>query len=175
MLGQRGVRLRRPVAIAIAFEQLVGFAPDLARDLLRIDTDIAGNCCDSHHSQSNFFVAYAPLALGRKKLGAARSPRGGRARDRMLLVPLPEACKVKKPVQDLIVESWPVLRIFGCMRTLAQVCEDHAATCSRAAEQTDDPVFRKMLLMLGLQWKLAAQEETSKSSDICRREGESPG
>ena len=32
------------------------------------------------------------------------------------------------------------------MRTLAQVCEDHAAACSRAAGQTDDPVFRKMLL-----------------------------
>jgi hypothetical protein len=52
------------------------------------------------------------------------------------------------------------------MRTLAQVYEDHAAACSRAAEQTDDPVFRRMLLMLGLQWKLAAQEETSKSTDI---------
>jgi len=61
------------------------------------------------------------------------------------------------------------------VQTLAQVCEDHAAACSRAAEQTDDPVFRKMLLMLGLQWKLAAQQETSKSSDICRREGEGSG
>jgi len=48
------------------------------------------------------------------------------------------------------------------MRTLTQqVYEDHAAACSRAAEQTDDPVFRRMLLMLWLQWKLAAQEETS--------------
>ena len=56
------------------------------------------------------------------------------------------------------------------MRTLAQDYEDHAAACSRAAEQTDDPVFRRMLLMLGLQWKLAAQEETSKSSDIYRRD-----
>jgi hypothetical protein len=45
------------------------------------------------------------------------------------------------------------------MRTLAQDYEDHAAACSRAAEQTDDPVFRRMLLVLGLQWKLAAQEE----------------
>jgi len=61
------------------------------------------------------------------------------------------------------------------VRTIAQVCEDHAAACSRAAEQTDDPVFRKMLLMLGLQWKLAAQEETSKSSEIYRREGEGSG
>jgi len=31
----------------------------------------------------------------------------------MLLIPLPEACKVKKPVQDLTMETWPVLRIFG--------------------------------------------------------------
>ena len=32
------------------------------------------------------------------------------------------------------------------MRTLTQqVYEDHAAACSRAAEQTDDPVFRRML------------------------------
>jgi hypothetical protein len=31
-----------------------------------------------------------------------------------------------------------------------------------AAERTDDPVFRKMLLMLALQWRLAAQEEASK-------------
>ena len=52
------------------------------------------------------------------------------------------------------------------MRTLAQDYEDHAAACSHAAEKTDDPVFRRMLLMLGLQWKLAAQEETSKSTDI---------
>jgi hypothetical protein len=56
------------------------------------------------------------------------------------------------------------------MRTLAQDYEDHAAACSHAAEKTDDPVFRRMLLMLGLQWKLAAQKETSKSSEICRRD-----
>jgi len=47
-------RLRRHVAIAIAFE--LRLAPDPARDLLRIDTRIAGNCCDSRHNQSNFFV-----------------------------------------------------------------------------------------------------------------------
>jgi hypothetical protein len=39
-----------------------------------------------------------------------------------------------------------------------------AEDCTRASEQTDDPVFRKMLLMLALQWKLAAQEEASKQS-----------
>jgi hypothetical protein len=52
---------------------------------------------------------------------------------------------------------------------LAKVYEDHAEDCTRAAERTDDPLFRKMLLMLALQWRLAAQEEASKqieSSDI---------
>jgi hypothetical protein len=48
--------------------------------------------------------------------------------------------------------------------TLAQLYEDHAADCTRAAEQTDDPVFRKMLLILALQWRLAAQEEASAQS-----------
>jgi len=53
--------------------------------------------------------------------------------------------------------------------TLAKVYEDHAEDCTRAAERTDDPLFRKMLRMLALQWRLAAQEEASKqieSSDI---------
>ena len=40
------------------------------------------------------------------------------------------------------------------MPTLTQVYEDHAADCARAAEQTDDPVFCKMLLTLALQWRL---------------------
>jgi hypothetical protein len=48
--------------------------------------------------------------------------------------------------------------------TLAQVYEDHAADCTRAAEQTDDPVFRKMLLNLALQWGLAAREEAAMQS-----------
>jgi hypothetical protein len=48
--------------------------------------------------------------------------------------------------------------------TLAQIYEDHAADCTRAAEQTDDSGFRKMLLMLALQWRLAAQEEAAKQS-----------
>ena len=47
------------------------------------------------------------------------------------------------------------------MPTLAQVYEDHAADCTRTAEQTDDPVFRNMLLTLALQWRLAAQEEAA--------------
>jgi len=47
--------------------------------------------------------------------------------------------------------------------TLAQVYEDHAADCTRA-EQTDDPVFRKMLLFLALQRRLAAREEAAMQS-----------
>jgi hypothetical protein len=50
------------------------------------------------------------------------------------------------------------------MPTLAQVYEDHAADCTRAAEQTDDPVFREMLLTLALQWRLAAREEAATQS-----------
>jgi hypothetical protein len=53
--------------------------------------------------------------------------------------------------------------------TLAKVYEDHAEDYTRTAERTDDPLFRKMLLMLALQWRLAAQEEASKqieSNDI---------
>ena len=48
------------------------------------------------------------------------------------------------------------------MQTLAEVYEDRAQDYTRAAERTDDPVFRNMLLMLALQWSLAAQEEASK-------------
>jgi len=48
--------------------------------------------------------------------------------------------------------------------TLAQIYEDRAAACARAAEQCDDPVFRGMLISLGLQWRLAAREEVAKQS-----------
>jgi hypothetical protein len=37
-------------------------------------------------------------------------------------------------------------------------------TCTRTAEQTDDPVFRNMLLTLALQWRLAAREEAATQS-----------
>ena len=50
------------------------------------------------------------------------------------------------------------------MPTLAQIYEDHAAACTRAAEQCDDPVFRGMLISLALQWRLAAREEVAKQS-----------
>jgi len=50
------------------------------------------------------------------------------------------------------------------VQTLAKVYEDRAAECSRAAQQTDDPVFRRLLLMLASQWKLVAQQE-AKSKD----------
>jgi hypothetical protein len=47
--------------------------------------------------------------------------------------------------------------------TLAQDYERRADNYTRAAEQIDDdPVFRKMLLTLALQWRLAAQEEAAK-------------
>jgi hypothetical protein len=45
---------------------------------------------------------------------------------------------------------------------LKELYEHHAEDCTRAAERTDDSVFRKMLLMVALQWRLAAQEEASK-------------
>ena len=50
------------------------------------------------------------------------------------------------------------------MLTLAQVYENRAADCTRAAEQTDDTVFRNILLALALQWKLAAQQEAATQS-----------
>ena len=58
----------------------------------------------------------------------------------------------------------PLLRRGRTVQTLAKVYEDRAAECSRTAQQTDDPVFRRLLLMLASQWKLAAQEE-AKSED----------
>jgi hypothetical protein len=49
-------------------------------------------------------------------------------------------------------------------QTLAKVYEERAEGCTRAAEGTDDPVFRGLLLMLAAQWKLAAHAE-AKSKD----------
>jgi len=40
---------------------------------------------------------------------------------------------------------------------------------TRAATQTDDTVFRKMLLMLALQWRLAAQEDQSTGNEVAAR------
>jgi hypothetical protein len=56
------------------------------------------------------------------------------------------------------------LRTSRPVPTLTQVYEGNAADCTRAAEQTDDPVFRNMLLTLALQWRLAAQEEALPQS-----------
>ena len=58
----------------------------------------------------------------------------------------------------------PLLRRGRTVQTLAKAYEDRAAECSCAAQQTDDPVFRRLLLILASQWKLAAQEE-AKSKD----------
>jgi hypothetical protein len=51
------------------------------------------------------------------------------------------------------------------LNSLAKVYEARAEDYTRAAEQTDDPVFRRMLLTLALQFTLAAQEEGAKSKD----------
>jgi hypothetical protein len=47
--------------------------------------------------------------------------------------------------------------------SLAKVYEARVEDYTRAAEQTDDQVFRRMLLTLALQFTLAAQEERAKS------------
>ena len=57
-----------------------------------------------------------------------------------------------------------LLRRGRTVQTLAKAYEDRAAECSSSAQQTDDPVFSRLLLMLALQWKLAAQQE-AKSKD----------
>ena len=54
------------------------------------------------------------------------------------------------------------------MPTSRQVCEHHAEDYTRAAANTDDAVFRNMLLTLALQWRLAAQED-----QIDRKQGRS--
>jgi hypothetical protein len=51
------------------------------------------------------------------------------------------------------------------VQTLAKVYEDRAENYTRAAERTDDPVFRRLLLMLALQWKQLAAQEEAKSKD----------
>jgi hypothetical protein len=54
------------------------------------------------------------------------------------------------------------LRTSRAVSTLVQAYERQAEDCTRAGEQTDDPVFRELLLGLALQWKLAAREEAAK-------------
>jgi hypothetical protein len=49
------------------------------------------------------------------------------------------------------------------VNSLAKVYEARVEDYTRAAEQTDDQVFRRMLLTLALQFTLAAQEEGAKS------------
>ena len=44
------------------------------------------------------------------------------------------------------------------MGSQTKLYESHAEDCTRAAEQTDEVPFRKMLLLLALQWKLAAEK-----------------
>ena len=49
------------------------------------------------------------------------------------------------------------------------MCEHQAEDYTRAAAKTDDAVFRKMLLMLALQWRLAAQEDQSTGNEVAAR------
>ena len=51
------------------------------------------------------------------------------------------------------------------VQTLAEVYEDRAEDYTRAAERTNDPVFRNMLLMLALQWRLAAQQASKQPTE----------
>ena len=44
------------------------------------------------------------------------------------------------------------------MTTLAQLYDLHAEECTRAAEQTDNPKRREMLIKLAMQWRQEAQE-----------------
>jgi hypothetical protein len=64
-----------------------------------------------------------------------------------------EECRASRPETSRVV---PV-------PTLAKVYEDRAEDYTRAAEGTDDPVFRKMLLMLALQWRLAEPRSSPRS------------
>jgi hypothetical protein len=49
------------------------------------------------------------------------------------------------------------------MASQMKLYESHAEDCIRAAEQTDDVAFRKMLLLLALQWKLAARSKQEQA------------
>jgi hypothetical protein len=55
------------------------------------------------------------------------------------------------------------------VNSLAKVYEARVEDYTRAAEQTDDQVFRRMLLTLALQFTLAAQEEGAKSKQMEHR------
>jgi hypothetical protein len=49
--------------------------------------------------------------------------------------------------------------------TLAQIYENPAADCTRAAEQTNDPVFRNMLLTLAFSVGTGCAGKTSDAID----------
>ena len=55
------------------------------------------------------------------------------------------------------------------VNSLAKVYEARVEDYIRAAEQTDDQVFRRMLLTLALQFTVAAQEEGAKSKQAQTR------
>jgi hypothetical protein len=51
------------------------------------------------------------------------------------------------------------------VQTLAKVYEDRAEDYTRAAERTDDPVFRRLLLMLALPREHRVSNEASADAD----------
>ena len=56
----------------------------------------------------------------------------------------------------------------GRMRAQPMIGDGYGWHSTRAAEQTDDPVFRNLLLTLALQWRLAAREEAATQSEEWR-------
>ena len=64
----------------------------------------------------------------------------------------------------------------GAMSSEVELCEHHAKDCLRAAEKTEDPLAREMLLRHALEWLrdgLAASKQ-SKLCAVCGRKA-APG
>ena len=64
----------------------------------------------------------------------------------------------------------------GPMSSQVELCEHHAKDCLQAAEQTEDPLAREMLLRHALEWMrdgLAASKQ-SKLCAVCGRKA-APG
>jgi hypothetical protein len=55
----------------------------------------------------------------------------------------------------------------GAMSSQVELCEHHAKDCLQAAERTEDPLAREMLLRNALEW-LRDGLAASKQSKLCR-------
>ena len=55
----------------------------------------------------------------------------------------------------------------GAMSSQVELCEHHAKDCLQAAEKTEDPLAREMLLRNALEW-LRDGLAASKQSKLCR-------